>query len=455
MDRALGTVLAVMLAGCSAQLTRERDGGVSAGDSRRPASEAGAGADSAPPTTDCTGAPDFTPCSTGTGVESGTCLDGRCVALEPCPSSGCKPGPSFPLPDTNLRVCHDAAGAVPCPGQAGDPACAGTAYCGQDAQLGWDTKHPGTARFAVSKESEPVVSDSVTGLAWQGCSAGQSGTSCQGNASLMDWYAADAHCEQSSWGGFSDWRLPDSFELQSIADYGRTSPAIDLSVFVNAPSHDKVDQTQWWKECYWSATSYASDASLAWAMISNNGDIAEGSGHPYHPNDKAAKGWEGCYVRCVRLGGPLQRRRLVRYEPVAGEPMVADVSTRLQWQGCSAGQTGAGCAGTAAMLDWKSALARCEGLTWGGHDDWRLPNVKELRSIVDLTRTRPAVDTALFPNPPVYVHGTSSNTVGQYWSSTGRSYNSFALYVSFDTGFSHFYKQSEGRHVRCVRGSGY
>ena len=433
--------------------SRAGDGGVPADDSRAPVLEVGAAGDSAtPPAVHCTGQPDFTSCATGSAL-SGACLAGQCVALEPCPPSGCTPGPSFTLPDTNLRVCHDSGGAIACPGLAGEAGCAATAYCGQDAQLGWDAKHPGAMRFVVSGPvGQPVVSDSVTGLAWQGCSAGQSGATCQGTASMMDWYAADAHCRQGSWGGFSDWRLPDSFELQSIADYGRTSPAVDLTVFVNSPSHDTVDQTQWWKECYWSATSYASDASLAWVMISNNGDMAEGSGQPYHPNDKAAKGWEGCYVRCVRLGEPPQRKRLVRFEPVAGEPMVADIVTRLQWQGCSAGQTGAQCAGEAAMLDWKSALAHCEGLTWGGRDDWRLPNVKELRSIVDLTRTRPAIDTALFPNPPIYVHGTSAPTVGQYWSSTGRSYNSFALYVSFDTGFSHFYKQSEGRHVRCARG---
>jgi hypothetical protein len=45
------------------------------------------------------------------------------------------------------------------------------------------------------------------------------------------------------------------------------------------------------------------------------------------------------------------------------------------------------------------------------------------------------------------------NNAGQYWSSTARSYNSFALYVGFNSGFSHFYEMPEGRHVRCVRGT--
>ena len=103
------------------------------------------------------------------------------------------------------------------------------------------------------------------------------------------------------------------------------------------------------------------------------------------------------------------------------------------------------------MISWKSSLAHCEGLTWGGKDDWRLPNVKELRSLVDTGKRSPAIDATMFPNTPYYGAGMTSQNAGQYWSSTARSYNDFALYVDFRSGFSHFYKQTEGRHVRCTR----
>ena len=48
-------------------------------------------------------------------------------------------------------------------------------------------------------------------------------------------------------------------------------------------------------------------------------------------------------------------------------------------------------------LDWSEALKWAEGLKYGGHTDWRLPNIKELQSIVDYTRSpdttsSPAID---------------------------------------------------------------
>ena len=57
-------------------------------------------------------------------------------------------------------------------------------------------------------------------------------------------------------------------------------------------------------------------------------------------------------------------------------------------------------------LLWHEALTYCENLEFAGHTDWRLPNVRELQSIVDYGRTRPAID-------PVF----GAESAG-YWSST-------------------------------------
>jgi hypothetical protein len=55
-------------------------------------------------------------------------------------------------------------------------------------------------------------------------------------------------------------------------------------------------------------------------------------------------------------------------------------------------------------LDWCAALDYCEGLKLGGHDDWRLPNLRELQSILDYGRY-PAIDPILGR-----VSGWSSNS---------------------------------------------
>lgn len=176
------------------------------------------------------------------------CLVGACVPLVPCAGDDCAHGPAFAIPDTNLRVCYGASpngsdGTIACPGTPGTESCATTDYCGGDAQYGWDLAHPSTERFMVVASDEPVVVDAITSRQWQGCVLGQSGASCAGEGMRVDWFTAEAYCDDASWGDHDDWVLPSSFELQSISDYGTTSPAIDVLVFVNAPTrHQGVAQ---------------------------------------------------------------------------------------------------------------------------------------------------------------------------------------------------------------------
>jgi len=85
---------------------------------------------------------------------------------------------------------------------------------------------------------------------------------------------------------------------------------------------------------------------------------------------------------------------------VADEPVVADESMGRLVQGCARGQSGASCGGDSTPGTWSEALAYCEALVWGGHDDWRLPDIKELRAMIDNSRTGPALDPAFYPNAP-------------------------------------------------------
>jgi len=127
-----------------------------------------------------------------------------------------------------------------------------------------------------------------------------------------------------------------------------------------------------------------------------------------------------------------------------GNETITDNNTNLMWQKCSRGLSGAGCAtGTVVTNYWADALSYCEGLNFAGQTDWRLPNVKELQSIVNYQNYSPAIDTTYFP-------ATQS---AYYWSGTTYGDNpASAWYVNFYDGYvSDGDKDTSLLYVRCVR----
>lgn len=91
---------------------------------------------------------------------------------------------------------------------------------------------------------------------------------------------------------------------------------------------------------------------------------------------------------------------------------ITDTSTGLMWMRCSLGQTfdaaNNQCVSDAQQMTWQQALTTAHGFTFAGTNDWRVPNVKELTSLVERQCVRPAINTELFPLTPS----------DDYWSST-------------------------------------
>ena len=89
---------------------------------------------------------------------------------------------------------------------------------------------------------------------------------------------------------------------------------------------------------------------------------------------------------------------------------VTDTKTNLIWRRCPEGMAwsaGTGtCTGTALALTHEGALQQAAAQT--GTLGWRLPNVKELSSIVDKTVINPAIDSAIFPATPASLFWSSS-----------------------------------------------
>jgi hypothetical protein len=76
---------------------------------------------------------------------------------------------------------------------------------------------------------------------------------------------------------------------------------------------------------------------------------------------------------------------------------VVDHQTGLTWRRCAEGMTfdGSTCAGSFRSFDRGSALPYARD-----QPGWRLPNVKELQTLVDESRTAPGIDVNAFPGTP-------------------------------------------------------
>ncbi len=95
-----------------------------------------------------------------------------------------------------------------------------------------------------------------------------------------------------------------------------------------------------------------------------------------------------------------------------------------------------------SKMTWESAISYCENLTLSGHSDWRLPNINELKSIIDRSGNQPHI-----------VYGFQKTSYDYpYWSSTSYEIDEFnAWYVNFDEGSVYYDLKAYNYYVRCVR----
>jgi len=130
-----------------------------------------------------------------------------------------------------------------------------------------------------------------------------------------------------------------------------------------------------------------------------------------------------------------------RYEvknPVGISSVTVDNITGLVWV------TNPVDAARSGMYAWDGALGACETLVYANYSDWRLPNVKELQSIIDFgTATSAKINGAYFMNTQVTV----------YWSATTFFPNTLnAWLVSFALGSISNSVKTGPTYIRCVRG---
>ena len=330
----------------------------------------------------------------------------------PPPSAG-----SSPVLDTGQTKCYDNEKEIQCPWP-------GKPFYGQDAH------YPGVARSytkidrygddlpdgEVHEDDEGrwiTTRDNTSGCTWE----------IKTNDNWLtdyDWYDAQffiAELNENQFVRITDWRLPTRQELVSLINRGTGTPNIDSEWFHITRSAG-----------YWTGTDFVLDIDHeAWLVTFNRGTMTYG--------DKKDKR----FVRAVSCGvlvpQPLQDN---------SNGTVTDPNTGLMWQKCNYGQewNGSECEGDLALLNWEQALEAAENLSWAGHDDWRLPNINELLTLVDDQISHPAMD-ALF---------VTDDDNRSYWSSTTQNtWMDRAWRVEFGTGTSFDDSKSDNRFVRAVR----
>lgn len=238
-----------------------------------------------------------------------------------------------------------------------------------------------------------TVTDNNNSLIWQR----------EDDKTMRSWSDAGTYCDNLVLGGQSEWRLPSDWELLSIVNYGVDSPSIDILVFPNTRS-----------SCYWSSITHKQNSSLGWCLHFDRGQLSA--------YDKT----NSYNVRCVKGGV----RPIIFTDN--GNGIVTENITHLEWQKED----------NDLKYTWEAAINYCEGLSLAGQTDWRLPNIRELSSILDSSRFNPAIDLTYFPN---------TNSSGYWSSTTGVFETGRAWYIYFYTAQVLVPHKTESNYVRCVR----
>ena len=288
---------------------------------------------------------------------------------------------------------------------------AGESFYGQDAQ--YNGNQP-----SYTNNDNGTITDNVTGLMWE-----------QDMGIKISYDDAFIKAEASTLGGYDDWRVPTIKELYSLAQFsGRCfgDDAVDFFIdtdYFNHPIGDtSIDEREIDAQT-WSSTQYTG--------LIMRGDTAV---FGYNFVDGRLKGYPK-YIKQTGLPNTMYFRMVrgntdygINNFVDNGDGTITDLATGLMWQQADDGGT----------HDWENALQYCEDLNLSGHSDWRLPNAKELHSILDYNRcpqvtNSPAIDPLFsctsFNNPE------GEANFGYYWTSSplmdGPTPYTDAVYICF------------------------
>ncbi len=321
---------------------------------------------------------------------------------------------NYTVVDTNQTSCYDENGTT--------VSCSGTGY---------DGAYTGNSPSYTTSGSGNIITDNNTGLMWTQSTNINSDSTIDYDDKM---YQSEAvtYCENLELDGYSDWRLPDvktayslilfsGKDASTVADQYDSSVTSSLTPFIDSAfdwafgdttAGDRIIDAQYASTSNYEYTTMTGDSTM-FGVNYVDGRI---KGYPCETKK--------FYVRCVRGNEDYGLNNFTNNS----DGTVSDSSTGLMWYQADTSST-----------SWQNAVSICEGdTTTGSHSDWRLPNAKELQSILDYSRspdtTSSAAINAVF-NATSFTNENGQTDYGYYWSSTTHLDNdndaTNAVYVSF------------------------
>jgi hypothetical protein len=314
---------------------------------------------------------------------------------------------TYPIVDTNVHdfTSNNAVISEPKP---------------EDNFYGQDANYNGNEPSYIDNR-DLTITDKVTGLMWQ-----------KNMGSKISFNDAVILARNMSLGGHTDWRLPTIKELFSLVLYsGRVQGETVITKFINTDFFDQpIGDTsigereidaQTWSSTHYEGLTMKGDSTL-FGMNFVDGRI---KGYPKYQPGSGNTIPKTMYFRMVRGNTAYGQNNFISNN----DGTITDLATGLMWQQADDGKA----------RDWQSALFYAENLSLAGYSDWRLPNVKELNSIVDYKRSpsetnSPAIDP-LFSTSTINDPDGNPGHYPYFWTSTtlqdGPNPTVGAAYISF------------------------
>ena len=354
---------------------------------------------------------------------------------------------TYPIVDTGQKNFYDNTDEISAPAI--------------DAAFWWEDAQYSGNQPSYADNGDGTITDNVTGLMWQK-SPDMNSDGIINYDDKLTYNEALTAADTFSLAGYSDWRLPSIKELYSLIMFYGLDPSgytgndtAGLVPFINTKNFDfnygDVNAGERIIDAQFATSTLYSGKTMGGNPIMFGVNFADGriKGYPYEKTS-GPQGIKKFYVLFVRGNTDYGKNNFAKNN----DGTITDLATGLMWAKYD----------SKVGLNWEEALKWVQQMNSGnylGHNNWRLPDVKELQSIVDYSRSLQATNSAaidtIFSCSEMTDEGGSTD-YPFYWSSTTHAnmmHGSNAAYVAFGEALGWMQDPMSGEYqIMDVHGAG-